>query len=193
MTDPDEEFHQKLLATFREEVEEHLGEITEELIALEKAGITPGSPLVERVYRKTPSLKGSARAVNLKEIESVCQNLESVFSLMKKREFVSDEAAFDLFHDAIKITRGLLSGESSLGLSPPEVARSLRTLVSGTRDLRTIPQVRPAPGPASATRSPVTAEGADKGTAGQAIITERVSRAISERFLPDTVKPGPVA
>ena len=41
MTDPDEEFHKQLLATFREEAEEHLGEITEELIVLEKAGITP--------------------------------------------------------------------------------------------------------------------------------------------------------
>ncbi len=111
MTDPDEEFHKQLLATFREEAEEHLGEITEELIALEKAGITPGSPLIERVYRKTHSLKGSARAVNLREIEYVCLNMESVFSLMKKGEFIPDEAAFDLFHDAIKITRELLSGE----------------------------------------------------------------------------------
>ena len=44
MTDPDEEFHKQLLATFREEAEEHLGEITEELIALEKAGHNPGIP-----------------------------------------------------------------------------------------------------------------------------------------------------
>jgi two-component system chemotaxis sensor kinase CheA len=134
MIDPDEEFHKQLLATFREEAEEHLGEITEELIALEKAGITPGSALVEQVYRKTHSLKGSARAVSLREIEFVCQNLESVFALMKKGEFVPDETAYDLFHDAIKITRGLLTGEKVPGTSPAEVARMLRALVSGVRD-----------------------------------------------------------
>jgi two-component system, chemotaxis family, sensor kinase CheA len=145
MIDPDEEFHKQLLATFREEAEEHLGEITEELIALEKAGITPGSSLVERVYRKIHSLKGSARAVNLKEIESVCQNLESVFSLIKKGEFIPDEAAYDLFHDAIKIARELLSGVKSAGMSPAEVARSLRALVSGIRDPYAIPPAGAVP------------------------------------------------
>lgn len=135
MIDPDEEFHKQLLATFREEADEHLGEITGDLIALEKAGITPGSPLVERVYRTIHSLKGSARAVNLREIESVCQNLESVFALMKKGEFVPDEDAYDLFHNAIKITHGLLTGERTSGISTAEVTRSLRALVSMKRDL----------------------------------------------------------
>jgi two-component system, chemotaxis family, sensor kinase CheA len=164
MTDPDEEFHKQLLATFREEAEEHLGEITEELIALEKAGITPGSPLVERVYRKTHSLKGSARAVNLREIEMVCQNLESVFSLMKKGEFIPDEAAFDLFHDAIKIARGLLSGTRDPGMSPSEVARSLRALVSGTRDLPEVPQEKPAPVTFSASGTAGIGPGPENGS-----------------------------
>src|SRR5512138_51364 len=133
MTDPDAEFHQQLLAMFREEAEEHLGEITDELIALEKEGVQAGSPIVERMYRKTHSLKGSARAVSLREIESVCQNLESVFSLIKKGEFVPDEASFDLFHDAIKITRDLLSRGSTSGMSPAEAARSLWGLISAAR------------------------------------------------------------
>src|SRR5512138_2336648 len=123
MTDPDAEFHQQLLAMFREEAEEHLGEITDELIALEKEGVQAGSPIVERMYRRTHSLKGSARAVSLREIESVCQNLESVFSPMKKGEFLPDEAAFDLFHEAIKVTRQLLAGGGSGGPLPAEVAR----------------------------------------------------------------------
>ena len=152
MTDPDEEFHKQLLATFREEAEEHLGEITGDLIALEKAVIIPGSPLVERVYRTIHSLKGSARAVNLREIESVCQNLESVFALMKKGEFVPDEKAYDLFHDAIKITRGLLTGERAVGISPAEVTRSLRALISMTRDL-------PAAYPDGAVRADVPGTG----------------------------------
>jgi len=163
MTDPDEEFHKQLLATFREEAEEHLGEITEELIEMEKAGITPGSPLVERVYRKTHSLKGSARAVNLREIELVCQNLESVFSLMKKETFIPDEAAFDLFHDAIKTTRELLSGKTP-GMSPAELARSLRALISGLKDPQSDPRAGPAPDASSPLRYPGTAQGSGKGT-----------------------------
>jgi two-component system chemotaxis sensor kinase CheA len=186
MTDPDEEFHRQLLATFREEAEEHLGEITEELIALEKAGITPGSSLVERVYRKTHSLKGSARAVNLREIELVCQNLESVFSLMKKGEFIPDEVAFDLFHDAIKITRGLLSGKTTSVTSPAEVARSLRALVSGVRDPRTAQQEGPLPGTFPGIRNVDSVTAAGNGRGRKDAGTENVLHGTSDGAPSDT-------
>ncbi|MFA5268500.1 MAG: response regulator [Methanoregula sp.] len=186
MTDQDEEFHKRLLATFREEAEEHLCEITEELIALEKAGITPGSPLVERVYRKTHSLKGSARAVNLREIESVCQNLESAFSLMKKGEFIPDEAAFDLFHNAIKITRELLSGEKTSTISPAEVARSLRALISGTPHSPGAMQDGTAPGISPTIRNTGTVLSPDKGNDTQGP-TDRPMSGTADMILPDTI------
>ena len=186
MTDPDEEFHKQLLATFREEAEEHLGEITEELIALEKAGITPGSPLVERVYRKTHSLKGSARAVNLREIESVCQNLESVFSLMKKGEFIPDEAAFDLFHDAIKITRELLSGGRTSAVSPAEIARSLRVLISGAPPPAPVPQDAAVPVTSTGITNAGTGQGPGKEKVMQGPDRKHVSGVAADRARPDT-------
>jgi two-component system chemotaxis sensor kinase CheA len=189
MTDSDEEFHKQLLATFREEAEEHLGEITEELIVLEKAGITPGSPLLEQVYRKTHSLKGSARAVNLREIESVCQNLESVFSLMKKGVFIPDEAAFDLFHDAIKITRALLSGEKALAMSPAEVARSLRNLISGTQDMRAGSPERPAPDRSSAIHDSNNGLSPDRRTGAYSLESKNVSRGTPDAALSEPLSP----
>ena len=184
MTDPDEEFHKQLLATFREEAEEHLGEITEELIALEKAGITPGSALVERIYRKTHSLKGSARAVSLREIESVCQNMESVFALMKKGEFIPDEAAFDLFHDAIKITRELLSGEKTSLMSPAEVARLLRALISGAP----VPAPVPKEGVVPVTSPPIPGTGKMPvtGNGRQGPGTESILKGKPDAVGPDT-------
>ena len=77
MTGPDEEFRMRLLATFREEADEHLTEITGDLLAIEKAGLQGAAEAIERAYRKTHSLKGAARAVKLQDIESVCQNLET--------------------------------------------------------------------------------------------------------------------
>ena len=82
MAGSDDAFRARLLETFREEAEEYLEAITAGLIDLEKSGPEPAT--VESVYRKVHSLKGAARAVNLREIESVCQTLESVFSLVKK-------------------------------------------------------------------------------------------------------------
>ena len=76
MTGSDEAFRARLLETFREEADEYLEAITGGLLELEKGGLEP--ELVESVYRRIHSLKGAARAVNLREIESVCQNLETV-------------------------------------------------------------------------------------------------------------------
>ncbi|NMB79336.1 MAG: hybrid sensor histidine kinase/response regulator, partial [Methanomicrobiales archaeon] len=128
MTDPEGEFRTKLLATFREEADEHLTEITEDLLAIEKAGSDTAPELIERAFRKTHSLKGAARAVKLREIESVCQNLETVFSAMKKGTFSPDEEAFDLFHEALKVTRSLLQEERAPPASAATINSRLRLL-----------------------------------------------------------------
>jgi two-component system, chemotaxis family, sensor kinase CheA len=130
MIDPDGEFRKRLLATFQEEADEHLTEITQDLLAVEKAGPEDAAEPIERAYRKTHSLKGAARAVKVREIETVCQNLETVFSAMKKGEFFPDAEAFDLFHEALKITRGLLREEEISKASASDITRRIRMLTS---------------------------------------------------------------
>ncbi len=125
MTGSDDVFRARLLETFREEADEYLEAITEGLIELEKAG--PEPELVESVYRRIHSLKGAARAVNLREIESVCQNLETVFSLVKRGEYTPGVDDFDLFHRTLAVVKALLRGERP-GISPAEINGALRAL-----------------------------------------------------------------
>src|SRR3970040_1715590 len=84
MANKNDEFLKKLLATFRVEADEHLKAMSSGLLELEK---TPAgeqqTELVEKIFREAHSLKGAARAVNLTQIESVCQALESVFAALK--------------------------------------------------------------------------------------------------------------
>jgi len=138
MTGPDAEFEKRLLATFRDEAEEHLGTMVALLLELESSGAAVDLAVIERIYRITHSLKGAARAVSQKEIESVCQNLENVFSRMKKGTFVPDAEAFDLFHQAIMAVQGLLPGEKPSGVSTVGIVSALRAL----------PGREPAPGSA---------------------------------------------
>ncbi len=128
MTGPDAEFQKRILATFREEAEEHVSEITGDLIALEKAGVTGGTPLTERIYRRIHSLKGAARAVDQQEIGLVCQHLESVFSAIKKGTFTPDAETFDIFHNAIKTLTSLIAGDPSPVPPVSGLVRSLRAL-----------------------------------------------------------------
>jgi two-component system, chemotaxis family, sensor kinase CheA len=124
----DEEFRIRLLATFREEADEHLTEITQDLLAIERAGPDRAAESIERAYRKTHSLKGAARAVKLQEIESVCQNLETVFSAMKKGEMWPDAEAFDLFHETLRVIRDLLQENGPKTTSAAEINRRIRLM-----------------------------------------------------------------
>lgn len=128
MTGTDAEFTKRLLATFREEAGEHLDVIVELLLTLEKTTPTPGSADVERIYRTTHSLKGAARAVSQKEIESVCQNLENIFSRMKKGTYTPNADAFDIFHQAVKVIQCLLKGEKHPVISTTDIVSALRSL-----------------------------------------------------------------
>src|SRR5450830_1672850 len=101
MVSKSDKFAKRLLSTFKVEAEEHLKNITSGLIELEKdpdpqvkAGI------IETVFREAHSLKGAARAVNLTDIETICQSLERVFSVMKRREIHLVPFVFDTLHQA---------------------------------------------------------------------------------------------
>jgi len=130
MNRTDEQFRQRLLATFSEEAEEHLGAITEGLIRLEKVGLDASPKLVESIYRMTHSLKGAAHAVNLPEIVSVCQGLENVFSVMKQGRLSPDANTFDLLHQAVKVVKCLLADKGKTDVPHAEIIRALKS-VSG--------------------------------------------------------------
>src|SRR3989338_1887011 len=95
-------FLKKLLATFRVEADEHLKAMSAGLIELEKKPAA-GRPaeIVESVFREAHSLKGAARAVNIKEIESVCQPLESVLAALKSKQLAVSPPLFDLLYQTV--------------------------------------------------------------------------------------------
>src|SRR5674476_1040477 len=69
--------------------------------------------IVETVFREAHSMKGAARAVNLKEIESVCQSMESVFAALKGKQLAVSPPLFDLMQEAIDDLGTLLSAEGA--------------------------------------------------------------------------------
>lgn len=164
MMDTDGEFRKRLLATFREEADEHVTEITQDLISLEKAELNVRPEFIEKAYRKTHSLKGAARAVQLREIESVCQNLETVFSAMKKGNYFPDAEAFDLFHEALKGIHKLMGDDATPATTASEINTRLRRLI----DRGKATGMPKSPGPsAEAVRRSSATDNAGVRTAGQ--------------------------
>jgi two-component system chemotaxis sensor kinase CheA len=103
------DFLQALLVTFQLEAEEHLKLIVSGLLALEKT-MAPAEqlPILEVIFREAHSLKGAARAVNLTDIEVVCQSLEGVFARLKRREIKLSSAEFDILRQALNTVEALL-------------------------------------------------------------------------------------
>jgi two-component system chemotaxis sensor kinase CheA len=71
----------RLMATFHEELEEHVGALNRDLLALEKG--TTEEARAERLktlFRTAHSLKGAARSVNVGLIEDTCHQLEELLA-----------------------------------------------------------------------------------------------------------------
>jgi two-component system chemotaxis sensor kinase CheA len=75
---------QRLMATFLEELEEHVAALNRDLLALEKD--LPAQERRERLrtlLRTAHSLKGAARSVNVSVLEQACHHLEEVLAAVR--------------------------------------------------------------------------------------------------------------
>jgi two-component system, chemotaxis family, sensor kinase CheA len=110
MPNQEEEFLKRLRATFNVEAEEHLQAIASGLLELEKSPAPARQQaVIESVYREAHSLKGAARAVNLSDIEAICQALESVLAVWKQQRIDASTETFDTLHTTVDAIRSLLT------------------------------------------------------------------------------------
>ncbi|MEX0804166.1 MAG: response regulator [Candidatus Binatia bacterium] len=110
MPTQEEEFLIRLRATFNVEAEEHLQAIATGLLELEKSPpLARQQAVTEAIYREAHSLKGAARAVNLPDIEAICQALESVLAAWKQQGLSAAADTFDTLHHAVDMIRNILT------------------------------------------------------------------------------------
>ncbi|MCK9375379.1 MAG: response regulator [Syntrophobacterales bacterium] len=119
----DQDFLKRLQATFKVEAAEHLKAIAAGLLELERADAPEArQEIIQAVFREAHSLKGAARAVNLVEIEAVCQALENVLARWKGQDQAAAAAGFDVLHQAVVLIERRVSAESA-GATPAEQAQ----------------------------------------------------------------------
>jgi two-component system chemotaxis sensor kinase CheA len=129
MIDDDEEFLQELMRTFREDAEERIRLLSQAVVELEGAGTGEAAmaPL-ESLYRETHSLKGASGAVEQKQMESVCQHLESVLAALKQGELKITQALVDALSDTVDCLHSLLAAESGSDRLAAELVERLTFL-----------------------------------------------------------------
>jgi two-component system, chemotaxis family, sensor kinase CheA len=160
MDTKDQDFLKRLLATFEVEAREHIRAMSSGLIELENTTAADRQlAIVEAIFREAHSLKGAARAVNLAEIEAICQALESIFAALKRQEIAVSAALCDTLHQTLD-SLGTLLATAEAGPSAVDTSRIravLQRLESLPQTARVAPQVSevreraltPAPAPPS--------------------------------------------
>ncbi len=148
MNTHEDQFLASLRATFKIEANEHLQTIAAGLLELEKTSAPEAQRrLVETVFRAGHSLKGAARAVNLTEVESICQALEDVFAAWKRRELAPSPQILDTLHRALDAV--------AEAIASPETQPEQTVLSSQVQALRALGAVTPLPPVSEATRSEI--------------------------------------
>lgn len=138
MDKKDNEFLKRIQLTFRIEAEEHLNAFSAGLIDLEKTQTEERlAEIIETMFREIHSLKGAARSVDQKDVESICQPLESVFSALKRKEITLSPFSVDLFYKTVERLSRLIteSGSGQTGADRQfhgELIRHLKEITTGT-------------------------------------------------------------
>ncbi|HUG54481.1 MAG TPA: response regulator [Vicinamibacteria bacterium] len=109
------------MATFRIEAEEHLQTIAGHLLALDR-GLPEAAvrEAVESLFRGVHTLKGAARSVALRDVEAICQGLESVLSSIKRKQSpMSREVVGRLQEGMDRVARLLAAGPDAVAAPAP--------------------------------------------------------------------------
>ncbi|MEI8351794.1 MAG: hybrid sensor histidine kinase/response regulator, partial [bacterium] len=109
----DEEFMNRLLETFRVEADEHIRAISGDLQALQSLPEGPDRVArIETVFRATHSLKGAARAIDLRSVEAVCQAMEDVLGSAKKAVLALTPVILDVLIRGVDKIEDMLASPS---------------------------------------------------------------------------------
>jgi two-component system chemotaxis sensor kinase CheA len=101
-----EELKRQLMVTFQAELEDHLGTLNRDLLALEEGPPQEEwEPLLADLFRAAHSLKGAARAVDLQDIETIAHRLEDVLSAIQRRDLSPPPELFDVLFRAVDSLR----------------------------------------------------------------------------------------
>lgn len=122
----------ELVAAFVVESKEHLGDVENQLLAIEAGGADVDVELVNTVFRAVHSIKGAAGFLGLNVIKELSHSLESVLNLMREEQITPTSATINvLLRSADELSNLLDDVEGSNGVSVEQLVDELERIVRG--------------------------------------------------------------
>src|SRR5262245_27290610 len=136
MTDP---IDADLLNIFRDEVAEYLATLNNTLLQIETSEASTES--LRELNRVAHSMKGAARAVGLKLIETIAHYMEEVFEAALRSELTLSPDVCDTLYDGLDLIQNVVDGEENSQEALAEVLMRLEQAV--VRGEMEVPAVHP--------------------------------------------------
>lgn len=124
MTDP---IDADLLSIFRDEVGEYLATLNQTLLQIETSEAS--TEMLRELNRVAHSMKGAARAVGLKIIETIAHYMEEVFEAALRHELHLTPDVCDTLYDGLDLIQNVVDGEDNSQEALAEVLVQLEQVV----------------------------------------------------------------
>ncbi len=98
-----------MIRLFVDESLEHLSDIENELLAIERGGADIDENLVNKVYRAAHSIKGGAGFMGLVNIKNLTHEMETVLGMIRSREMVPESSVVNVLLLAADALRNLIN------------------------------------------------------------------------------------
>jgi two-component system, chemotaxis family, sensor kinase CheA len=104
------DIRQKLLATFQIEHRDHVDQIRSLMAVLETGNGKPPGAELDEVFRRAHSLKGAARAVDVRPVEGLAHRLETLFSRVRQGVLLLDKGTVGVVEQALDAIEDTVAG-----------------------------------------------------------------------------------
>lgn len=121
------DLRERLLATFRVEYAEHVARIRELLSVFEARGGAVAGPELDETFRRAHSLKGAARAVDLRDLEALAHRLEALLARVREGAVALTQPVSRVIQEVLDSTDDLMAALAR-GDAAPDSSPALAAL-----------------------------------------------------------------
>jgi two-component system, chemotaxis family, sensor kinase CheA len=123
----------ELMATFQTELQEHLSMLTKDLLSLERNPTSnERTNLLTNIFRAAHSIKGAARTVNLKDIETISHRIEDVLVKIRQGCLSLTPHLFDVLLTAVDAIGNAMAAHLRGEQMPSEVMATVLARLDDT-------------------------------------------------------------
>lgn len=140
-----DDLQERLRQAFIQEASEHLISVAKSLENLDSVKPDEREELIDQMFRDLHNIKGSARAANFSEFESICHTLENVFVLLKQNALSLTTDLVEVLKDSVSALSQVINPSLQPGSGAGQKSKLLDSMVMRLESFMSLNETKEAP------------------------------------------------